>query len=234
MIRVLVVDDDFHVAEINTAYVSRVPGFTVVGSAHTAAQALGCLERTEVDLVLLDHYLPDETGVQLVRRLRLGGHDTDVIMVTAARDLATVRGAQRFGALQYLVKPFTFAGLRERLEGYAALRRAVDEGAARPEPGQEQIDRIFTGLRGGAGRPRPSLPKGHSTATAALIRTALTTGPAPLSAHEVAARTGIGRSTAQRYLKYLEHSGLVSLTLRYGDTGRPEHLYTWVAGAGRG
>ncbi|EDY45928.1 response regulator [Streptomyces sp. SPB074] len=233
MIRVLVVDDDFHVAEINTAYVARVPGFTVVGTAHTAAQALGCLERTEVDLVLLDHYLPDETGVRLVRRLRLGGHDADVIMVTAARDLATVRGAQRFGALQYLVKPFTFAGLRERLEGYAALRRAVEEGAARPEPGQEQIDRIFTGLRG-AERPRPSLPKGHSTATAALIRTALTRGPAPLSAHEVAARTGIGRSTAQRYLKHLEHSGHVSLTLRYGDTGRPEHLYTWGAGeAGR-
>ncbi|MGO4419008.1 response regulator, partial [Streptomyces sp. MCAF7] len=106
-IDVLVVDDDVRVARVNAAYVEKVPGFRVAGQAHTAAEALAFLDRAEVDLVLLDHYLPDETGLALVRRLRERGHHTDIIMVTAARDIATVQAAMRHGALQYLVKPFT-------------------------------------------------------------------------------------------------------------------------------
>jgi response regulator of citrate/malate metabolism len=226
MINVLVVDDDFHVAEINSVYVARIPGFTVVGRAHTAAQALVHLERGDVDLLLLDHYLPDETGVALLRRLRQLGHHTDVIMVTAARDLTTVQNAQRHGALQYLVKPFTFSSLRTRLEDYAALRRSLEKADRRAEAGQAQIDRVFSAFK--AAEPaRPALPKGHSSATVGLIRNALRTSGRSLSAHEVAARTGISRSTAQRYLKYLEGVGQVGLSLRYGDTGRPEHLYSW-------
>ncbi|MEV5482929.1 MULTISPECIES: response regulator [Streptomyces] len=227
MIDVLVVDDDFHVAEINAAYVSQVPGFRVAGRAHTAAQALATLERTRIDLVLLDHYLPDETGLALVRRLRQLGHRTDVIMVTAARDVATVQDAMRSGALQYLVKPFGFSGLRAKLEGYAALRRTVAGVGGRGEAGQEQVDRIFGAFRA-ADSPHTELPKGHSAATVDLIRQVLDQAGHPLSAHEVAERSGVSRSTAQRYLKHLERSGHITLTLKYGDTGRPEHRYRWT------
>ncbi|MBO8195274.1 response regulator [Streptomyces oryzae] len=226
MIDVLVVDDDFHVAEINAAYVARVPGFRVSARAHTAAQALATLERTHVDLLLLDHYLPDETGVTLVRRMRQLGHFTDVIMVTAARDVATVQAAMRCGALQYLVKPFNFAGLQTKLERYAELRRTLEGVGGRGEAGQEQVDRIFSAFR--TASPQPELPKGHSAPTVDLIRRALGEAAHPLSAHEIAARTGISRSTAQRYLKYLEGEGRISLTLKYGDTGRPEHRYSWA------
>ncbi|MFE0188389.1 response regulator [Streptomyces sp. NPDC059008] len=227
MIDVLVVDDDFHVAEINAAYVSQVPGFRVTGRAHTAAQALAALERTPVDLVLLDHYLPDETGLALVRRLRQLGHRADVIMVTAARDVSTIQDALRSGALQYLVKPFGFSGLRAKLDGYAALRRTVAGVGGRGEAGQEQVDRIFGAFRT-AGPPHTELPKGHSAATVDLIRRVLDEAGQPLSAHEVAERSGVSRSTAQRYLKHLERSGHIALTLKYGDTGRPEHRYQWA------
>ncbi|AQW47207.1 response regulator [Streptomyces violaceusniger] len=228
MIDVLVVDDDFHVAEINAAYVAQVPGYRVTARAHTAAQALATLERTPVDLVLLDHYLPDETGLTLVRRMRQLGHHADVIMVTAACDVATVQAAMRYGALQYLVKPFSFAGLRAKLDGYAGLRRTLEGVGGRGETGQEKVDRIF-GAFAAADTSGPALPKGHSAPTVDLIRRVLDQADQPLSAHEVAERTGISRSTAQRYLKYLEHAGRISLTLKYGDTGRPEHRYTWVA-----
>ncbi|MFE2498748.1 response regulator [Streptomyces scopuliridis] len=228
MIDVLVVDDDFHIAEINAAYVAQVRGFRVIGRAHTAAQALATLERAHVDLVLLDHYLPDETGLTLVRRMRQLGHHADVIMVTAARDVATVQAAMRYGALQYLVKPFSFAGLRARLDGYAAMRRTLDGVGGRGEAGQDQVDRIFSAFKI-ADAPRSELPKGHSVATVALIRRTLGEAQRPLSAHEVAERTGVSRSTAQRYLKYLERTGHISLTLKYGDTGRPEHRYAWAA-----
>ncbi|MFB7310743.1 response regulator [Streptomyces sp. NPDC056192] len=229
MIDVLVVDDDFRVAEINAAYVAKVSGFRVVARAHTAAQALSVLERSHVDLVLLDHYLPDETGLTLVRRLRQLGHTADVIMVTAARDVTTVQTALRYGALQYLVKPFSFGGLRSKLESYAALRRTLEGvGNGRGEAGQEQVDQIFGALRTAEAVPAAGLPKGHSAPTAEVIRHVLSSADEPLSAHEVAVRAGLSRSTAQRYLKYLESSGRISLSLKYGDTGRPEHRYAWA------
>ncbi|MET7684657.1 response regulator [Streptomyces sp. NPDC005423] len=226
MIEVLVVDDDTMVAQVNAAYVEKVPGFHVAGEAHSAAEALARLEMPpRPDLVLLDHYLPDETGLAVVREMRRRGHRTDVIMVTAARDVTTVQAAMRLGALQYLVKPFAFAGLRAKLEAYAQLRRKLDHGG---EAEQAEVDRIFGAL---SAPPEPGLPKGHSPTTAELVRKSLMNAEGPLSAQEIADRTGVSRQTAQRYLKLLERTGRARLTLKYGDAGRPEHRYVWAARA---
>ncbi|MEU9113391.1 response regulator [Streptomyces sp. NPDC048483] len=224
MIDVLVVDDDVRVAEINAAYVAKIAGFRVSCLAHSAAEARAALDAHPVDLILLDHYLPDETGLQLVADLRRRGLRTDVIMVTAARDIATVQAAMRHGALQYLVKPFTFAGLRSKLDSYAALHRTFESGG---QAEQSEVDRIF-GALGASGAGSTELPKGHSTATADRVRLVLRSADAPLSAQDVAAQAGLSRQTAQRYLKLLERTGRVRLTLRYGETGRPEHRYEWV------
>ncbi|MDT0478507.1 HTH domain-containing protein, partial [Streptomyces sp. DSM 41014] len=130
----------------------------------------------------------------------------------------------RHGALQYLVKPFTYAGLRSKLEAYAALRRTLDGGG---EAEQAEVDRLFGALWAAGG---PELPKGHSPTTAELVRRALREADGPLSAQEVAESAGMSRQTAQRYLKLLERTGKVRLTLRYGETGRPEHRYAWSRG----
>ncbi|MEU7383231.1 MULTISPECIES: response regulator [unclassified Streptomyces] len=226
MIDVLVVDDDVRVARINAAYVKKVRGFRVAAEAHTAADALHLLETLpRLDLVLMDHCLPDDTGLSVVREMRSRGIGTDVIMVTAARDVSTVQAAMRHGALQYLIKPFTFAGLRSRLEAYAALRRTLDSGG---EAEQAEVDRLFGAL---SAPPEPTVPKGHSPATVELVRRTLMGAAGPLSAHEVAERTGVSRQTAQRCLKFLERTGRVRLTLKYGGAGRPEHRYVWAARA---
>lgn len=225
MIEVLVVDDDVRVARINAAYASKVPGFRVAAMAHSAAEALTMVEKLPIDLILLDHYLPDRNGLAVVRELRGLGHHADVIMVTAARDVATVQAAMRHGALQYLVKPFAYAGLRTKLEAYAALRRTFESGG---EAEQTEVDRLFGGLWATGGS---DLPKGHSPTTAELVRQALRAAEGPLSAQEVAECAGMSRQTAQRYLKLLERTGRVRLSLKYGDTGRPEHRYTWATGA---
>ncbi|MDF6018356.1 response regulator [Streptomyces sp. JH34] len=224
MIEVLVVDDDVRVARINAAYVAKVPGFRVAAVAHSATEALARIDETPVDLILLDHYLPDRNGLAVVRELRELGRHTDVIMVTAARDVATVQAAMRHGALQYLVKPFAFAGLRTKLEAYAALRRTFDGGG---DAEQTEVDRLFGALWATGGS---DLPKGHSTTTAELVRKALRSADGPLSAQEIAESAGMSRQTAQRYLKLLERTGRVRLSLRYGETGRPEHRYTWASG----
>lgn len=185
MIEVLVVDDDARVAQVNAAYVEKVPGFHVAGEAHSAADALRRMEALpRLDLVLLDHYLPDETGLEVVQEMRRRGHQTDVIMVTAARDVSTVQAAMRQGALQYLVKPFAFAGLRAKLEAYAELRRTLDGGG---EAEQSDVDRIFGALSASS---EPGLPKGHSPTTAELVRRCLMSADGPLSAQEIADRTG--------------------------------------------
>ncbi|MFD3921868.1 response regulator [Streptomyces sp. NPDC058595] len=222
MIDVLVVDDDIRVADINTAYVAKVAGFRVVAKAHSGTEALTLLAERPVDLILLDHYLPDRDGLSVVRELRGLGHRTDVIMVTAARDVATVQSAMRHGALQYLVKPFNFAGLRTKLEAYATLRRTLESGG---EAEQADVDRMFGALSASA---TPELPKGHSPSTAEVVRQVLLGAEGPLSAHEIAESAGMSRQTAQRYLKLLERAGRVRLSLRYGETGRPEHRYAWA------
>ena len=232
MIDVLIVEDDIRVAEVNTAYVARVAGFRAVARAHSAAEALALLAERPVDLILLDHQLPDGNGPAVVRELRRLGHRTDVIMVTAARDVATVQASTRHGALQYLVKPFSFAGLRTELEAYATLRRGLEGGceAEQSEVEQSQIDQMFCAL---SASTAPVLPKGHSPTTAELVRQVLLGEPGPLSAQEIAERAGLSRQTAQRYLKLLERAGRVRLSLRYGGTGRPEHRYAWAAGVRR-
>lgn len=149
-IRVLVVEDDPVAADAHVMYVGRVPGFTAVGKAHTGAEARRALDRTPVDLLLLDLHLPDVHGLQLARSLRAAGYHADVIAVTSARDLAVVREGVSLGVVQYVLKPFTFATLRDRLVRYAEFHAAVGEAS-----GQDEVDRALATLRAPARPPSP-------------------------------------------------------------------------------
>ncbi|MFL5912466.1 MAG: response regulator [Gaiellaceae bacterium] len=223
MIRTLVVDDDAMAASIHRSYVERVPGFSVVGEAHSGREALNLTRTLEPDLLLLDIYLPDMSGLDVLRTLREPGWPhVDVIAVTAAKDVATLRTAIHGGVIHYLVKPFFFDTLRERLEGYAALHSRLERLR---EPDQHDIDNVFALLRS---RRRRGLPKGISGPTLELVVDALRGANGDITATEVAERTGISRGTARRYLEYLALTGAIELTLRYGSTGRPEHLYRWA------
>ncbi|GAB2990760.1 response regulator transcription factor [Nocardioides montaniterrae] len=220
-IRVLVVDDDFRVADIHTAFVNRSDGFTVVGTAHTAAEAMVMVETTAPDLVLMDVFLPDGDGLEVVRRLLERPAAPDVIVVTAAREVTTVRTAMQLGAVHYLMKPFGFVALDGRLQSYRRMRNRI---AGLHDPDQSEVDELFSMLRPtDVGIERPA--KGHSAPTLELVRRAVADG-GNVSAAEVAEAVGISRSTAHRYLTYLQQHGIVRLEPRYGNTGRPENGYT--------
>ena len=225
MIDVLVVDDDFMVARIHRGYVERLEGFRVVGEVHAGAQVVDAVRRLRPHLVLLDVYLPDRNGVDVLRDLRAEADLTvDVVVVTAARAVATVRAALHGGVASYLVKPFTYATFAERLHRYADARREMDRTG---ELAQEDVDRVFAVVR------RPGavvLPKGLSTATAALVVKALQAEDGDLSASETAERVGISRVSARRYLEHLSSTGQAQQSLRYGTSGRPEHRYRWGSG----
>jgi response regulator of citrate/malate metabolism len=223
-IRVLVVEDDPIASAAHAAYVRRVPGFIVVGTAATGADALRQLAHgPAADLVLLDLNLPDMSGMEVCRAIRAAGRRTDVIAVTSARDLAMVRAAVNQGVLQYLLKPFVFATLRERLERYAGYRTEL-AGAGQTVAGQQQVDRLLSGPRTPA---ENRLPKGLSPQSLEAMITLLRTAPQPRSASEAAQEVGMSRVSARRYLEYLCDVGMAGRSSRYGGTGRPEIEYTW-------
>jgi response regulator of citrate/malate metabolism len=222
-IKVLVVDDDAIACSAHVAYVNRVPGFEAIASAGTAADAirrLGARDKVIVDLVLLDMNLPDRHGLDVIRALRSGRHPADIIAVTSARELDTVRAAISQGVVQYLLKPFAFAALRDRLERYAAYRRSVSAPAM--ATGQGDVDELLGTLRA----PGVTAPAGLVGQTVAASISALRT-QGELSAPELAELIGTSRVTARRYLEHLVEIGSAGRDHRYLGTGRPTVVYRW-------
>ncbi|MFD5389055.1 response regulator [Streptomyces sp. NPDC056669] len=220
-IRVLVVEDDPVAADAHRMYVDRVPGFAVVGAARSGGDAQRLLERTPADLLLLDLYLPDGHGLQLVRALRAAGNGADVIAVTSARDLAVVRDGVSLGVVQYVLKPFTFSTLRDRLLRYAEFRATAGEAS-----GQDEVDRALAALRA----PQPAaMPKGLTQATLHAVTEALRGAEEGISAAATAETVGISRITARRYLEHLVEAGRAARAPHYGQIGRPELLYRWLS-----
>lgn len=218
MIRTLVVDDDFRVAHIHAERLARVPGFECVGEAHTAAQAREAIERLRPELLLLDVYLPDESGISLLRSLHSMDEPPDCILITAARDLETVRSAMRGGAFYYLVKPFGFDQFATQLEAYRAWR---EQTATEGTTDQASIDELF-GLQR---TPRDDGLRGKLPPTMHKVLLTVRDAAAPIGAAAVADALGMSRPTAQRYLSELERRGFIELHLEYGTTGRPTNTY---------
>jgi response regulator of citrate/malate metabolism len=229
MIGVLIVDDDFMVAKVHAGFVTALEGFEVIGTASTGAQALAEIERVRPDLVLLDVYLPDMTGLEVLRQLRAAGSSADVIVISAARDVDSIRSALHGGVLHYLVKPFDRGTFETRLRNYAELRTDLAELAT---AAQSDVDRVFGGIRGGS-QPQVATPKGITRETLDLVRQTLgAAGPEGLSATECSERTGLARVSARRYLEQLVMTDQADVRQRYGTAGRPERRFT-LRSAGR-
>lgn len=231
-IRVLVVDDDFAVASLHRAYLEAMPDYSVVAEAHSARQALRAVEELTPDLVLLDIHLPDLSGVEVLHRLRArrDAHVLDVIAITAAREVETVRAAMTGGVADYLIKPFTLQVFRERLESYAAQRKEMQRRSAQKGTVRDQhdVDRLISARRrvGSA----DDLPKGLSRHTLSLVAEALREAGRDLSAGEAAELCGLSRVSCRRYLEQLAAMGVADVRPRYGGTGRPENGYRWLGG----
>lgn len=250
-VRVLVVDDDFMVADIHQRLVEREPGFEVVGIARNAESAVEAIASLQPDLVLLDLYLPDQSGLDVIARARAQQLTADFLVLTAAKDVETVRQALRLGIVHYLIKPFSAAVLVERLRAYRKFLSATSEslsGGLEKEVDQRAIDRALSLTRVAGAE---TLPKGLSAVTLTLISetlrkfeatstdiagsnssiggTAADGSRAGMTATEVARDSGVSRVSARRYLEYLVEQGSVEMRPRYGTTGRPEHGYRWIA-----
>lgn len=210
---VIIVDDDFRVAGLHRDIVDATGGFRVAATAGSRAEAERLVAGGGVDLLLADVYLPDGDGIDLVRRL-----DVDAVVLSAATDGDTVRRAFRAGAFGYLVKPFPDERLGDLLRGYTRYRNLLPVG---DDTDQDTIGRARRALLSAEG----SGSSGGRAPTEAAVLEALQSSETDLSAPEVAARVGISRATAQRYLAALARDGSATVSLSYGSTGRPEHRF---------
>ncbi|MCU1543122.1 MAG: hypothetical protein JWM50_987 [Microbacteriaceae bacterium] len=224
-LRTIIVDDDIEVASLHARFVAAHPAFSVAATAHNGPAALRLIAEHRPDLVLLDFDLPGLSGLEVLRDVRaLGGVQPEVIAVTAARDVDSVRQARSAGIQHYLVKPFTAANLNARLDDVARDRLALVQSGTRDELAQRDIDAL---MRIGS-RPRAPLPKGLSGETLATVESALGTAPNS-SAAEIAELSGLSRVSARRYLEYLVTVNRALKSLDYATAGRPSTRFS-VAG----
>lgn len=231
-IRVLVVEDEPVASAAHAAYVGRLEGFTLAGTAPDGQSALRLLSEfvasgDPVELVLLDMNLPDLHGLDIARRMRAAGILADIIAITAVRELAIVRSAVAIGVVQYLIKPFTYATFADKLASYRMFRQQLagpESGSTKTGASQSDVDQAFASLRAPSEMP---LPKGLSVSTLESVQDFLKQRTDPASATEVMEALGMSRVTARRYLEYLADAGTVSRAPRYGTPGRPENEYRW-------
>lgn len=223
---ILVVEDDFRIADIHRAFIEQSDGFYMVGMARNGseAKALMAQHAAEIQLILLDAYLPDVEGLELLWALRRDHVHVDIVMVTAAREVETISEALRGGVFDYLIKPIEAARMTQMLTRFRREREAL---ANRAEMNQDELDHVLSRLTLSEA-PRltsRALPKGIDRLTLRRVADALAAETDSLTAMQVARSMGASRSTARRYLEYLVAEQAVSAELGYGDVGRPERRY---------
>ncbi|GAB86042.1 response regulator [Gordonia rubripertincta] len=223
MIRVLIVEDEPVIAEAHRDYLARIGGFEVVGAVTTAQEALRAARTHGVDLVLLDLGLPDARGTDLASALSGVRPAPDVVAITAQRDLPTVRAAMSRGVLLYLLKPFTFAAFRDKIEQYLRYREALTGEAEAVS--QRDVDRALAELR--SGDHRRTAKKGSAPQTEDAVCRAVRDSADGLTASEAARALGSSRVTAWRYLERLADDGVLDRDTQYGSAGRPQVRYRW-------
>ncbi|KIL39979.1 chemotaxis protein CheY [Gordoniibacillus kamchatkensis] len=219
----LIVEDERKIAEINRRFVQRVEGFEVVGIATDTDQAADLLDVLDIDLVLLDIYLPSGSGIELLKSIQQRYPNTDVIMITAAKEIDTVRESVKGGAFDYVLKPLVFERLQESLKKFRAFRsKLVQMQKERRQVSQGEIDQLLSGEEK---RDGLYLPTGIDKLTLEKICLVFTKQKESLTAEQVSRAIGASRSTARRYLEYLVSEGRLKADLSYGTVGRPERVY---------
>lgn len=219
MIKVLIVEDDPMVAEINKGYIESVSDYRVIGVCKDGLEAIKFLEKNTIILAVVDIYMPKLDGISLIKELRKRQIKTDIILVTASNDTEDISIALKYGAVDYLVKPFKYDRLVQTLENYKERHYTL---ANKQAVEQEEIDRIIKTIR-----TKHALPKGMQEKTLTTILKLINNKYAKkeFGAEDLSEELGISSVTIRRYLEYLESIRKVKSEIKYGSVGRPKFIY---------
>lgn len=223
-VSVLLIEDDPMVQEVNKKFIEKIEGFVVIGIAGNGKEGMDLVRDLKPDLVVIDIYMPNQDGLETLKQMRSEGHSVDVIAITAARDIETVRRVLQNGAFDYIMKPFKFERLQQSLQKYMEYHVQMQE---KEKLTQTDLDTMLLHHKKGNPKPEEELPKGLNQVTLEKIIHFLKQQIEPVSAEEAAEGVGIARVTARRYLDYLVKTKKVKLDIQYGSIGRPINKYQY-------
>ncbi|MEE3953995.1 response regulator [Peribacillus frigoritolerans] len=224
-ITVVIVEDDENAVNIYKQFTNQLDQFTVIATASTGKQALNILHAAQPDLILLDIFLPDMNGIDLLREIRREYRGIDVILITAANDTETVSEAIRGGAFGYLIKPIIIDKLLATLNQYDMTRRQLHNSNL---VNQDKVDTLFRTISNSNTANDVqvnSLPKGIDKHTLKMVRSKIQNVNGSFNADELGQLAGISYSTMRRYLEYLVSCDEMEVEVLYGSVGRPERKY---------
>ncbi|WP_017756194.1 response regulator [Calidifontibacillus oryziterrae] len=217
--RVLLIEDDPMVQEVNRQFIEKIDGFTVIGTAANGAEGIEMIKKLKPDLVFIDIFMPEQDGLKTIHQIRKEGHSVDIIAITAAADMDTVRLVLQNGAFDYIMKPFKFERIKKSLDNYRTFRNQLQNKSTLT---QKELDELRFEREESE---NSDLPKGLNVVTLNKIIVYLNDQEQPVSAENVAEGVGLARVTARRYLEYLEKCGNVAIDVQYGGVGRPINRY---------
>lgn len=216
--KVILIEDDPMVQEVNRQFIEKVDDFKVIGLASNGIEGIKLIKKLKPDLILIDIFMPNQDGLQTIHQIRTESITVDIIAITAATDIDTVRQVLQNGAFDYIMKPFKFERIKKALENYRSFRHQLKKGTLT----QRELDQILFEKEL---EDQHTLPKGLNSVTLNKIIYFMRDQDQAVSAEEVAEGVGLARVTARRYLDYLEKSGQVIIQVQYGGIGRPINRY---------
>lgn len=219
MIRVLIIEDDPMVAELNRRYIARVAGFSCCGIVSNGDAALEVLKERQIDLVLLDIFMPGMNGLEFLSHIRQQKYSIDVIVVSAARDNQSIQTALWNGAVDYLIKPFEFERLQTALLGFKKRLQLIKNAC---DISQTDLDQqVFLGVS----HANIEFPKGLNRNTIKRVWDKILETADEFTAEEMAESVGLSPVSIRKYLKHFENVDLLSIEIIYGAVGRPVYKY---------
>ncbi|MEW9502226.1 response regulator [Jeotgalibacillus marinus] len=220
MIQVLIAEDDFRVAGIHEQFLAKVQGTNLVGKVTNCAETIAFVKEHAVDLVLLDNYMPDGMGVDLIEEIHANNEKADIILVSAATEKLYMEKAIRKGVKDIIIKPARLERFVATIKQYKEERATFEEVS---EIDQSFLDRYFGFV--GERKEKKISHKGIDPLTLEKVKEILNISPDGTSAEKMGELMGASRTTARRYLEYLVSVDYCYAKLFYGIVGRPERHY---------
>jgi two-component system CitB family response regulator len=224
MINVMIIEDDPMVRDINSKFLKKIDDFKLVKAASNLSEAIEFMENNKVDLILLDIYLPKENGLEFLKKLRKEGTEVDVILITADKTSIMIQEALRYGAVDYLIKPFTLERFKEALGKYKQMYNSFLNSNTIE---QKILDKyISSATSSDKSNDEEDFEKGINKYTYKIIWNEIESSRDEYkTAEEISASTGVARVTVRKYLDYMEKENKVKKLIEYGKVGRPQHKY---------
>lgn len=228
-IKVMIVEDDPMVRSINESFLKKINGTELMGSYGSIIEAKTAIINELPDLLLLDIFFPNEQGIEMLKWLRNHNFQADVIFITADNNVNSIEEAKRFGAFDYLLKPFRFERLQEAITKYIDMKEQLE---ITKTLNQREVDHILD-HDSSVFEVDPVYPNfdNQSNKTYQMIFQYLKDHPLSiLTAKEVGEELGISRITARRYLEQMVDEKVVDVKPNYGSIGRPQNHYVFRRG----